>query len=317
MNGYRLSPIQRLAWSGAQDLVRARVLLDRPLDRARLQTALDAVVARHEALRLTLVHHPGLRVPLQDVDDGRSVVVGAQGELSVTVTDDALELAATPLIADPASLRLVLADLARAYADGRLADDPDALQFLDVTEWQLSQRQEDDPFGAPAAPAARLVTPHGDDPAEVGTATLPAAALTAAARRPASASRTCSSPPGRSRCPAGPSRPPGSTTRTWCWPGGATGGRPPGRPVSSARWAATRRSGWACPCRPRPRRCSTRYAPPSPPPRRRSTWSIRSANTPTRSPVSPSYRPGTRRPWVAWAPPPSRSPRRPRRPARS
>ncbi|MBQ1074993.1 amino acid adenylation domain-containing protein [Micromonospora sp. C31] len=182
MNGYRLSPIQRLAWSGAQDLVRARVLLDRPLDRARLQTALDAVVARHEALRLTLVHHPGLRVPLQDVDDGRSVVVGAQGELSVTVTDDALELAATPLIADPASLRLVLADLARAYADGRLADDPDALQFLDVTEWQLSERQEAEPSGVPAAPAARLVTPHGDDPAEVGTATVPAAALTAAAR---------------------------------------------------------------------------------------------------------------------------------------
>ncbi|MFG1780330.1 amino acid adenylation domain-containing protein [Micromonospora sp. NPDC049048] len=183
MNGYRLSPIQRLAWSGAQDLVRARVLLDRPLDRARLQTALDAVVARHEALRLTLVHHPGLRVPLQDVDDDRGVVVGAQGELSVTVTDDALELAATPLIADPASLRLVLADLARAYADGRLADDPDALQFLDVTEWQLSQRQEADRSEAPPAPAARLVTPHGDDPAEVGSARVPAAALTAAARQ--------------------------------------------------------------------------------------------------------------------------------------
>ncbi|MEU4775548.1 amino acid adenylation domain-containing protein [Micromonospora sp. NPDC023644] len=181
MNGYRLSPIQRLAWSGAQDLVRARVLLDRPLDRARLQSALDAVVARHEALRLTLVHHPGLRVPLQDVDDGRSVVVGAQGELSVTVTDEALELAATPLIADPASLRLVLADLARAYADGRLPDDADALQFLDVTEWQLSERQQAD-VGTPAAPAARLVTPHGDDPAEVGTATVPATALTAAAR---------------------------------------------------------------------------------------------------------------------------------------
>ncbi|MCW3814407.1 non-ribosomal peptide synthetase [Micromonospora sp. DR5-3] len=181
MNGYRLSPIQRLAWSGKQDLVRARVRLDRPLDRARLQAAVDTVVARHEALRLTLVHHPGLRVPLQDVDDSRAVVVGAQGDLSVTLTDEALELAATPLIADPASLRLVLADLARAYAGEALPDDPDALQFLDVAEWQHEEREQNK-VPAPSAPAARLVTPHADDPTAVVTATVPAAALADAAR---------------------------------------------------------------------------------------------------------------------------------------
>ncbi|MEU4477587.1 amino acid adenylation domain-containing protein [Micromonospora sp. NPDC023966] len=181
MNGYRLSPIQRLAWSGKQDLVRARVRLDRPLDRARLQAAVDTVVARHEALRLTLVHHPGLRVPLQDVDDSRAVTVGAQGDLSVTLTDDALELAATPLIADPASLRLVLADLARAYAGEALPEDPEALQFLDVAEWQLEEREQA-PAAEPAAPAARLVTPHGDDPSAVVTATVPTATLADAAR---------------------------------------------------------------------------------------------------------------------------------------
>ncbi|MEV0133983.1 amino acid adenylation domain-containing protein [Dactylosporangium sp. NPDC050688] len=181
MNGYRLSPIQRLAWSGKQDLVRAWVQLHRPLDRARLQAAVDTVVARHEALRLTLVHHPGLRVPLQDVDDSRAVVVGAQGDLSVTLTDDALELTATPLIADPASLRLVLADLARAYAGEALPDDPEALQFLDVAEWQFEEREQA-PAPAPTAPAARLITPHGDDPSAVVTATVPAAALADAAR---------------------------------------------------------------------------------------------------------------------------------------
>ncbi|MFG3685121.1 amino acid adenylation domain-containing protein [Micromonospora sp. NPDC047740] len=181
MNGYRLSPIQRLAWSGKQDLIRARVRLHRPLDRARLQAAVDTVVARHEALRLTLMHHPGLRVPLQDVDDNRSVVIGAQGELSVTLTDDALELTATPLIADPASLRLVLADLARAYAGETLPDDPEALQFLDVAEWQLEEREQN-PAAAPTTPAARLVTPHGDDPTAVVTATVPAATLADAAR---------------------------------------------------------------------------------------------------------------------------------------
>ncbi|SCF34910.1 methyltransferase, FkbM family/amino acid adenylation domain-containing protein [Micromonospora purpureochromogenes] len=181
MNGYRLSPTQRLAWSGKQDLVRARVRLARPLNRARLQAAVDTVVARHEALRLALVHHPGLRVPLQDVDDSRAVVVGAQGDLSVTLTDDALELAATPLIADPASLRLVLADLARAYTGEALPDDPEALQFLDVAEWQLEEREQA-PAPAPTAPAARLVTPHADDPSAVVTATVPAAALADAAR---------------------------------------------------------------------------------------------------------------------------------------
>ncbi|MBQ0981412.1 non-ribosomal peptide synthetase [Micromonospora sp. M61] len=182
MNGYRLSPVQRLAWSAKQDLVRARVRLDRPLDRARLQSALDAVVARHEALRLTLVHHPGLRVPMQDVDDDRSVTVGAQGELSVTLTDDALELTATPLIADPASLRLVLADLARAYAGEALPQDPEALQFLDVAEWQLEEREQAPTSAAPTAPTARLVTPHGDDPTAVVSATVSAAELTDVAR---------------------------------------------------------------------------------------------------------------------------------------
>ncbi|MFR9778054.1 amino acid adenylation domain-containing protein [Micromonospora sp. MS34] len=176
MNGYRLSPIQRLAWSGKQDLVRARVRLSRPLDRARLQAAVDTVVARHEALRLTLVHHPGLRVPLQDVDDSRIVVVGGQGELSVTLTDDTLELTATPLIADPASLRLLLADLARAYAGQPLPEDAEALQFLDVAEWQLEEREQN-PVPSPTAPSARLVTPHGDDPSAVVTATVPAGEL--------------------------------------------------------------------------------------------------------------------------------------------
>ncbi|MET7704670.1 amino acid adenylation domain-containing protein [Micromonospora sp. NPDC005413] len=182
MNGYRLSPVQRLAWSGKQDLVRARLRLDHPLDPACLQTALDAVVARHEALRLTLVHHPGLRVPMQDVDDSRSVTLGAQGELSVTLTDDALELTATPLIADPASLRLVLADLARAYAGEVLPEDPEALQFLDVAEWQLEEREQAPAAGTPTAPAARLVTPHGDDPTTVVSATVSAAELTDVAR---------------------------------------------------------------------------------------------------------------------------------------
>ncbi|WP_343448280.1 amino acid adenylation domain-containing protein [Micromonospora oryzae] len=181
MNGYRLSPVQRLAYTGARELVRARVRLDRPLDAARLQAAVDAVVARHEALRLTLVHHPGLRVPLQDVDDARSVTVGAAGELSVTLTDDALELAAAPLVADPASLRLVLADLATAYAGGSLAEDPDALQFLDVSEWQFDERQQAGLPATPDVPAARLVTPHGDDAAEESVAEVPLGPLTAAA----------------------------------------------------------------------------------------------------------------------------------------
>ncbi|SBT43211.1 non-ribosomal peptide synthetase [Micromonospora auratinigra] len=181
MNGYRLSPVQRLAWSTKQDLVRARVRLDRPLDRARLQAAVDTVVARHEALRLTLVHHPGLRVPMQDVDDDRTVVVGAQGELSVNLTDEALELTATPLIADPASLRLVLAELARAYAGEALPEDPEALQFLDVAEWQWEEREQARP-AVPTTAAARLVTPHGDDPSAPVQATVPAAGLAEVAR---------------------------------------------------------------------------------------------------------------------------------------
>lgn len=183
MNGYRLSPVQRLAYIRARELVRARVRLARPLDATRLQAAVDVVVARHEALRLNLVHHPGLRVPLQDVEDAATITVGAVGDVSVTLTDEVLELAATPLVADRTSLRLVLADLATAYADGCLPDDPDALQFLDVSEWQFDERARAPRPAESETPVAVLVAPHGDDEDEDAepVANLPLGALAGAA----------------------------------------------------------------------------------------------------------------------------------------
>ena len=211
----------------------ARVTVGQPLDTVRLQGAVDRVVARHEALRLSLVHHPGLRVPLQDVDEDRTVALGAQGEFSVIATDGSLELAASPLIADQEGMRLLLAEVATAYAGGVLADDEDRLRFLDISEWQLT---EQDRLAEVAVPdtrtACRLMTPHGDDPQAEVTATISAAALTAVAAAAGAPYRACCSSRGcwRWRAPRRGTRQAARTTRTWSWRGGRTVARRPARP---------------------------------------------------------------------------------------
>ncbi|HTZ43450.1 MAG TPA: amino acid adenylation domain-containing protein, partial [Jatrophihabitans sp.] len=185
MNGYRLSPGQRLAWEGGFPLLTARVELAEPPEPARLQAAWAAVVGQHEALRLTLIRHSGLRVPLQDVDDRREPFVGGQGEVSLTVAGATLTLAVTPLFGDPASLRLVLADLAAAYAGRPPAEDPDRLQYLDVCEWQREAREaagSREPAAlADASPADASLAAVAHPPAPTTEHLLPAAELRARA----------------------------------------------------------------------------------------------------------------------------------------
>ena len=73
IQGFRLSPQQRRLWALQQTLgtahVQAVLLIDGMLDIVRLERAVDAVVAKHEALRTLFCREPGVKVPLQVIVD--------------------------------------------------------------------------------------------------------------------------------------------------------------------------------------------------------------------------------------------------------
>jgi amino acid adenylation domain-containing protein/FkbM family methyltransferase len=138
--GYRLTPAQRIEWARGRDAehtgtVTVRVhSADSALSLPRLQQALDVLAARHESLRLRSVEYPGLREPMQVVDETN---LGVQIELA----GSELTISASSLIADQASLLILLRELATLYDDGTLAEDQDRTQFIDVSEWQLEEAE--------------------------------------------------------------------------------------------------------------------------------------------------------------------------------
>ncbi|MEF3112296.1 amino acid adenylation domain-containing protein [Streptomyces chrestomyceticus] len=208
VEGYRLSPAQLREWQrGGDRQVTARLRLTAPADRDRLRSALETVAGRHEVLRLRLLQYPGVRVPLQGIDEDATVPLedaepAATGDLFggplfhaalVDLPDGGQELVlrASALLSDSAGLRLLLGELATAYEGGTLDDDPDRLQFLDVSEWLLEQADEAAARPAPAAPGTvveRLSLPFSDGgpaQADVFRAELGRAATEALHRRAA------------------------------------------------------------------------------------------------------------------------------------
>src|SRR5579871_5567112 len=71
---FEVSPLQEQLWLVEPDGPAAalQIVLDLrgPLDAAALERALEETVARHEILRTTFAHRPGIRVPLQAVNTG-------------------------------------------------------------------------------------------------------------------------------------------------------------------------------------------------------------------------------------------------------
>ncbi|MFJ5676391.1 amino acid adenylation domain-containing protein [Streptomyces sp. NPDC093097] len=174
--GFAVSPQQRRLWShapavGRHRAVQLRVTLDGVLDRDRLRAALSAVVRRHESLRTRLVVGEGRAQPAQVIDDPvdvelrrteltsgpdavpssaldelagleRAAVDARNGQgFRVLLADigadrAVLLLTAHVLLADRRSLRLVVEELAAAYA-GEQAQPPaaDIVQYADFAAW--------------------------------------------------------------------------------------------------------------------------------------------------------------------------------------
>ncbi|HEX6745677.1 MAG TPA: amino acid adenylation domain-containing protein [Longimicrobium sp.] len=174
---YRLSPQQKCRWTHAPRTaaVQCALRLDPGVDAAGVRAALDAVVARHEALRTTFLGRAGLKVPLQAIHDAGAagwsewdVPASADAEAERRAVDEALAeqrgreldpasgpavhavlltrggvphlllLRVSALCADPASLANVAGELAALLrGDGAsLPGEDDLVQYLQFSDWQ-------------------------------------------------------------------------------------------------------------------------------------------------------------------------------------
>jgi amino acid adenylation domain-containing protein len=148
-----------------------------------VEDAVRFVVGRHESLRTTFVHQPGLTLPLQAIheqlephietlelaaSDPQGLARARRTELEapfdlaqgpllrvVLFTDSGqvsrLILTISALCADPASVSILLGEVAGRLASRELLEDP--LQYADFSAWQheLSDSQEDEALAARAA----------------------------------------------------------------------------------------------------------------------------------------------------------------------
>jgi len=179
IEGYRLSAPQRQIWlrlpPGVCQTAQSILRFDGPLDSARLQAALEQVVARHGILRTAFVRQPGRKTPLQVVTEKAVLhwryaehaesefarLAAAEREtefelesgavvraLLVRVTEARHRLVLTlpALCADHPSLQNLLPELMSAFhGDPDPAGDDPPVQYLQVSEWQhaLLEDQED------------------------------------------------------------------------------------------------------------------------------------------------------------------------------
>jgi acyl carrier protein len=108
-----------------------------PLDRARLDRALEQLVRRHEALRTRLVE--GDRGAMQRIEDAVSLETSL---LRVRVQrlaadEHELHLAIHHIICDGWSIGVLLRDLSALYAGRELAPNP--IRYIDYAAWQRRQ----------------------------------------------------------------------------------------------------------------------------------------------------------------------------------
>lgn len=170
---YRLSTQQRWHWSHAQDdRVTARLRTAMPLDRARAERALAAVVERHEALQLRIGDLTATGMPIQVVDADTVLPLRTPDEdagtapVTVTLAADLLTVEASVLVADRESLALLLEEFAAYYLGTPPVEDPDRIQFLDVVEWQADESSGDVP-AEPGAVTSVVLPYQGTEPTDL------------------------------------------------------------------------------------------------------------------------------------------------------
>ncbi len=176
-SSFRVSPQQEQLWAeeadGPTGTVQAVVQLEASLDASALESALSQLVERHEILRTTFVRPPGIRVPLQVINDSLAPrwetldLTGSDDPDRAACLDVALAdarvglrdfehgplvhgllvdvgagsqlfaLTVSSLCADAASVAVMLDELMVLATGGEVAGEP--LQYADFSEWQHEQ----------------------------------------------------------------------------------------------------------------------------------------------------------------------------------
>jgi amino acid adenylation domain-containing protein len=185
VEGFQLSPSQQHVWSLQQScggIYRAQcsLLIEGDLDAEALRAALGRIVARHEVLRTTFRHSPGIRVPVQVVNTElapawRSFDLCAEGERACVERARAVEaedwerefdfergplllaslvrlgerrhvliLTLSSLCADARTLELLALELSRDYASPGAEPSDAAFQYADFAAWQTELLEGDD-----------------------------------------------------------------------------------------------------------------------------------------------------------------------------
>lgn len=182
ITGFRLAPIQVDVWrrhaAGRPLRIAAHRRLPADVPIGRLADAVRTLAARHDILRATFRQLPWMSTPLQTIAESLDVPVtelaaiggieaararfAADAVLPADAASWQVALARTPgdgdyavvvasaLIADAASLRLLLAELAALVA-GEPAAPPADVQFLHYAEWVNDTREADDAHAGRAA----------------------------------------------------------------------------------------------------------------------------------------------------------------------
>ena len=86
IEGFRLSPQQQRLWQlikedgASRYCAHCAFMLDGELDVHTLQGAIQDVIARHEILRTRLETVPGMKLPLQIIDDHVNIAIDVKAD---------------------------------------------------------------------------------------------------------------------------------------------------------------------------------------------------------------------------------------------
>lgn len=160
LEGFELSPQQAHLWRLQQTRLaptaqRAtlRIRSEQPLDSARLNTSLLALMQRHEILRTRYPQLPGLSLPMQVIDDSTADLQALGIELQLDVDGRSATLHLPALHLDSTSLGYLGEEWALGYLQAAPQEPP--LQYADYAAWRLesvddeqSRRFWDEQFSA-------------------------------------------------------------------------------------------------------------------------------------------------------------------------
>lgn len=203
IQGFRLSPQQKRLWALQQKFgtacAQVTLVIQGPLDCARLERAVDAAVAKHEAFRTLFCKEPGVKVPLQVIveesrpawktielqaedsvtqvakrdelleDDRRQTIDWEQGSLirctlcRLSDREHWLLISLPAMCADARTLHNLAGEITAGYdAVGRHEPDEEPVQYAQFAEWQNELLTEED-----AAKGRQFWQEVLDDPAPI------------------------------------------------------------------------------------------------------------------------------------------------------